>query len=112
MSVLEIIFGAAWLTGAGIACLFFLAVYVTAKRQEKHARREALRVARGHGKVSGRVLRQTGSKCPNGWPSTDPDLDEFNKGTVEGWHEADREIREAERWVVDEAERFTRDAAA
>ena len=97
-------------TGATIVAAYAAITVAVGRHMARQARREATAVARGHGVISGRTLRQMGGNCPNAWPSNDPDLDAFNKGAVRGWLEADVEIRKAERWVVAEAERIAGEA--
>lgn len=93
--------------GGVVAYARYLWVVGRARRDAADARREILRVHRGWGRCSGRVMRQCGDKRPNAWPSNDPELDQFNQGCVEGWLEQNREMRE----LIDEAEQITRGAA-
>lgn len=93
--------------GGLVAYARYLWVVARARRDAADTRREVLKVARGWGRCSGRVMRQNGDGCPNAWPSNDPELDAFNKGAREGWGEMEREMRD----LIDEAEQIARGAA-
>lgn len=89
-----------WLgTSAGAVVMFAWASART-RRWEQQAKRDRMELARLHGIVAGRVMRQMGQPCPRAVSGHDEDAAHRN-AMVAGWHEVNDEILEAERWTAD-----------